>query len=160
MREELLAFGWRPGSLLTVISDGELALSNLIRNAIDGDGLVKHIVDWWYTSMRVRHVEAAVQGLVQARGFIGNPVLFQRPAKSLRCWLWHGKARVAVNYLKWLKHDCVSFAEEPQDVRAPAGTLRDPVHLSCEQHGIPSGLWPTGPYWAADLIIAGRRISR
>ena len=34
MREELSDFGWKPGRLLTVISDGELALPNLIRNAI------------------------------------------------------------------------------------------------------------------------------
>lgn len=46
MRDELLVFGWRPGRLLTVISDGEPALPNLIRNAIDGDGQVKHILDW------------------------------------------------------------------------------------------------------------------
>ena len=124
MPEELLAFRWSTGRLLTVISDSELALPNLIRNAIDGDGLVKHILDWWHISMRVRHVEAAVQGLVQARGFIGNPVLFQRPAKSLRWWLWHGRARVAETCLKWLMHDCVSFAEEPQAVCAAAARVQ------------------------------------
>lgn len=58
MREELSDFGWKPGRLLTVISDGELALPNLIRNAMDGDGQVKHILDWWHISMRIRHVEA------------------------------------------------------------------------------------------------------
>ena len=36
MREELSDFGWKPGRLLTVISDGELALPNLIRNAMGG----------------------------------------------------------------------------------------------------------------------------
>ena len=35
MREELSDFGLKPGRLLTVISDGELALPNLIRNAIE-----------------------------------------------------------------------------------------------------------------------------
>lgn len=56
MREELSAFGWEPGRLLTVISDGEPALPNLIRNATNGDGPVKHILDWWHISMRVQHV--------------------------------------------------------------------------------------------------------
>ena len=46
MREELSGFGWKPGRLLSVISDGELALPNLIRNAVCGDGRVKHILDW------------------------------------------------------------------------------------------------------------------
>lgn len=74
MRDELLAFGWRPSRLLTVISDGEPALPNLIRNANDADGQVKHILDWWHISMRVRHLEVAVQGLVQADGFSGQRV--------------------------------------------------------------------------------------
>jgi len=72
---------------LTVISQGEPALPNLILNAIDGDGQVKHILDWWHISLRVRHVETAVQGLVQTQGFTGNQVLFQLPANSLRRWL-------------------------------------------------------------------------
>jgi hypothetical protein len=64
MREELSGFGWKPSRLLTVISDGELVLPNLVRNAMGGDGQVKHILDWWHISMRIRHVEAAGQGLV------------------------------------------------------------------------------------------------
>jgi hypothetical protein len=82
MREELSGFGWWPGRLLTVISGGELALPNLIRNATGSDGPVKHILDWWHFSMRIRHVEAAVQGLVQIPAFTGIPVLFQRPRKA------------------------------------------------------------------------------
>ena len=120
MRDELSDFGWRLGSLLTVISDGEPALPNLFRNAKGGDGHVKHILDWWHISMRVRHVEAAVQGLVQTPAFIGNSVLCQRPAKSLRWWLWHGKARVAETYLKGLMYDCARLATEPLAVRAAA----------------------------------------
>ena len=124
MREELSGFGWKPGRLLTVSSDGELALPNLIRNAMGGDGQVKHILDWWHISMRVQHVEAAVQGLVQTPGFPGNPVLFQRPAKSLRWWLWHGRARVAETYLKGLMHDCTCLAEEPSAVCTAAARVR------------------------------------
>ena len=74
--------------------------------------------------MRVQHVEAAVQELVQTQSFAGNPVLFQRPAKSLRWWLWHGKARVAETYLKGLMHDCAGFAEEPLAVRTAAARVQ------------------------------------
>jgi hypothetical protein len=109
---------------LTVISDGEPALPNLIRNAIDGDGQVKHILDWWHISMRVRHVETAVQGLVQTQGFTGSPVLFQRPANSLRWWLWHGRARVAETYLKGLMHDCARLAGESLAVQAAAARVQ------------------------------------
>lgn len=86
-REELSAFGWRPGRLLTVISDGEPSLPNLMRNATGGDSQVKHILDWRHISMCVRHVDTAVQGLVQTDGFADNTVLFQRPEKSLRWWV-------------------------------------------------------------------------
>ena len=55
---------------------------NLIRNAMGGYGQVKHILDWWHISMRIRHVVAAVQGLLQIPGFTGIPALFQRPAKA------------------------------------------------------------------------------
>ena len=74
--------------------------------------------------MCIRHVEAAVQRLVQTPGFTGNPVLFQRPANSLRWWLWHGRARVAETYLKGLMHDCASFAEEPLAARAAAARVQ------------------------------------
>ena len=163
MREELSAFGWRPGRLLTVISDGERALPNLICKAINGDGQVKHILDWWHISMRVRHVEAGVQGLVQTKGFTGNSMLLQHPAKSLRWWLWHGRARVAETYLKGIMHDCARIEGEPLAVQAAAaraGTLPDAVHLSRKQHGIPCGLWPPLSGWAADLVIPCRRFCR
>ena len=74
--------------------------------------------------MRVQHVEAAVQGLVQTQGFAGNPVLFQRQAKSLSWWLWHGRARVAETYLKGLMHDYAGFTEEPPAVRAAAARVQ------------------------------------
>lgn len=89
-----------------------------------GDGRVKHILDWRQISMRIRHVGAAVQGLLQTQGFTGNPVLFHRPAKSLRRWLWHGRARVAETYLKGLTHDCARLAEEPSGVRTAAACVR------------------------------------
>ncbi len=122
MRDELSAFGWKPGRLLTVISDGEPALPNLIRNAVGGD--VKHILDRWHISMRVRHVEVAVQGLVQTDGFSGQRVLFERPVTSLRWWLWHGRARVAETYLKGLILDSARLAAEPLAFRATAARVQ------------------------------------
>ena len=74
--------------------------------------------------MRVQHVEAAVQWLVQALGIVGNPVLLQHPAKSLRWWLWHGRARVAETFLKGLMHDCGGLANEPLAVRTAAARVQ------------------------------------
>ena len=107
---------------VTVISDGEPALPNLIRNAAGGD--VKHILDWWHISIGVRHVEVAVQGLVQTDGFSGQRVLFDRPVTSLRWWLWHGRARVAETYLKGLMLDCARLSAEPLAVRTAAARVQ------------------------------------
>jgi hypothetical protein len=75
MREELSDFGWKPGRLLTVISDGELALPNLIRNAMGGDG--QH---WRQSSARnspphcpAGHSKNAREGAVEGRVVNFNP---------------------------------------------------------------------------------------
>jgi hypothetical protein len=44
----LLAQGWQPGRLVTVISDGEPALPNLVRTATGEP--IRHILDWWHIS--------------------------------------------------------------------------------------------------------------
>lgn len=104
LRQDLRALGWDHEQTVTVISDGEPALPNLVRNAVDGK--VRHILDWWHISMRIQHVENAVKGLLQSRGFSGIPVLFKRPAETLRWYLWHGKVLTATTSLQWLMVDC------------------------------------------------------
>lgn len=104
LRQHLRALGWDHEQTVTVISDGEPALPNLVRNAVDGK--VRHILDWWHISMRIQHVENAVKGLLQSRGFSGIPVLFKRPAETLRWYLWHGKVLTATTSLQWLIVDC------------------------------------------------------
>ena len=54
--------GWLPGRDVTVLSDGDPALVERVRLAT-GDR-VKHILDWFHVSMRVRHVEQALAGLL------------------------------------------------------------------------------------------------
>ncbi|GLT12000.1 hypothetical protein GCM10007928_42330 [Sulfitobacter porphyrae] len=51
LRHDLIAQGWDDQSKVTVISDGEHALPNLVRRAVQGP--VTHILDWWHISMRV-----------------------------------------------------------------------------------------------------------
>jgi len=86
LRQDLRALGWDHEQTVTVISDGEPALPNLVRNAVGGK--VRHILDWWHISMRIQHVDNAVKGLLQSRSFSGIPVLFKRPAETLRWYLW------------------------------------------------------------------------
>ncbi len=54
--------GWLPGREVTVLSDGDPALVESVRSAA-GDR-VRHILDWFHVSMRVRHVEQALAGLL------------------------------------------------------------------------------------------------
>ena len=116
LRQDLHALGWDGQRSVTVISDGEPALPNLIRAAVDG--LVRHILDWWHISMRVQHIENAIKGLLQTENFPGFPELFKRPAQTLRWCLWHGKIMTAGTRLKLLMIDSGRVTAEDAVVRA------------------------------------------
>jgi hypothetical protein len=115
LRHDLNTQGWDGQSKVTVISDGEPALPNLVRRAVQGP--VTHILDWWHVSMRVQHIENAVRGLLQAKEFSGLPQLFERPAETLRWYLWHGKVMTAATILKVLTIDCGRLHAETKDLR-------------------------------------------
>ncbi len=55
LRAALVAQGWRPDMPVTVISDGEAALPELVRRTAGSN--FTRILDWWYISMRVRRAE-------------------------------------------------------------------------------------------------------
>ncbi len=118
LRSDLSALGWDGERPVTVISDGEPALPNLVRNAVRGP--VRHILDWWHISMRIQHVENAVKGLLQAKNFSGMPELFKRPSESLRWNLWHGKIMTAGTSLQLLMIDCARLPKDNSPVREAA----------------------------------------
>jgi hypothetical protein len=99
----LLAQGWQPGRLVTVISDGEPALPNLVRTATGEP--IRHILDWWHISMRVRHIEQALAGIYALRpphhmglDFVSLDV------ERLRHLIWNGYADEAGESLWSLSH--------------------------------------------------------
>ncbi len=122
LRNDLLMQGWDSQSKVTVISDGEPALPNLVRRAVKGP--VTHILDWWHISMRVQHIENATKGLLQTQDFPGLPQLFQRPAETLRWNLWHGKVMTAATHLKVLIIDCHRLRTETIEIRAAAKRVK------------------------------------
>jgi hypothetical protein len=61
VRAALVEQGWQPGRPVTVISDGEAALPNLVQAAIKEP--VTRILDWFHISTRVRRAEQTVAGL-------------------------------------------------------------------------------------------------
>lgn len=121
LRNDLLMQGWDGQSKVTVISDGEPALPNLVRRAVNGP--VTHILDWWHISMRVQHIENAVKGLLQTQDFAGLQQLFERPAESLRWNLWHGKVMTAATHLKILIIDCDRLYTASKEQRAAAARV-------------------------------------
>lgn len=121
LRQHLCALGWNDHRPVTVISDGEPALPNLVRSAVRGP--VRHILDWWHISMRVQHVANAVKGLLQAENFPGMPELFKRPSETLRWCLWHGKIMTAGTRLQCLMIDCSRLSKEDAGVREAAARV-------------------------------------
>lgn len=118
LSRDLEALGWDNRRLVTVISDGEAVLPNLVRSAAGGK--VRHILDWWHISMRVQHVENAIKGLVQREDFPGTTVIFTTPAETLRWNLWHGKVQTAGTNLQWLMVDCARLSKHEPLVRHQA----------------------------------------
>jgi hypothetical protein len=81
--------GWLPGREVTVLSDGDPALVESVRSAT-GDR-VTHILDWFHVSMRVRHVEQALAGLlVSDRGQKGPLRYVDLDVSRLRHLIWNG----------------------------------------------------------------------
>lgn len=122
LRQDLRALGWDHRKTVTVISDWEPALPNLVRGAVGGK--VRHILDWWHISMRILHVENAVKGLLQIRRFSGIPVLFKRPAKTLRWYLWHGKVLTPTTSLQWLMVECARLTADDRILAEAAGRVQ------------------------------------
>jgi hypothetical protein len=55
IKAALLDQGWQLGRAVTVISNGEPALPNLVRTATGEP--IRHILDWWYISTRPTTVQ-------------------------------------------------------------------------------------------------------
>lgn len=99
----LIAQGWRPGQRVTVISDGEPALPNLVR-AATGEP-ISHILDWWHISMRVRHIEQALASVYALRPeHQGGLDYVSGSVERLRHLIWNGYAAEACEALWALTH--------------------------------------------------------
>jgi hypothetical protein len=90
LRAALLKQGWREGEAVTAISDGDPALPALVRAATKPP--VRHILDWFHLSMRVRHVEQALLDLCALEPAHRGPLdRAQEQVERLRHLLWHGR---------------------------------------------------------------------
>ena len=127
IRAQLHAAGWQPGQSLTVFTDGEPGLANHIRSATGQS--IKHILDWWHISMRIKHIENAAAGVKEIcagrKGADKLPWLAER----LRWLVWHGKiAKVleGIRHLRWR-------AESLQDFSRPSvGAAIRRIRKRCE----------------------------
>jgi hypothetical protein len=89
LRAALLDQGWREGSPVTAISDGDPALLALVRSVSKAP--VEHSLDWFHLSMRVRHVEQALAGLAALEPVHRAPLAHARvDVERLRHLLWNG----------------------------------------------------------------------
>lgn len=103
LRQALREQGWQPGRPVTVLSDGEAALPGLVRAAVGEP--VTRMLDWWHISMRVQHIEQAVQGIyaLDPRHRAGLDMVAQRIGR-LRHLIWSSYHREAHDELFGMRH--------------------------------------------------------
>jgi hypothetical protein len=120
LRAVLVAQGWQPGSAVTVISDGEPALRNLVKSATGEP--VTHILDWWHLSIRVQHIEQTINGM-RVLDEPAHPTISHASfeAGRIRHLLWNGYAEEALDSLhivqNWARR-IFDFAGAAHEARA------------------------------------------
>ena len=107
MRAALGDQGWRPGQKVTVISDGEAFLPNLVRAATREP--VRHILDWFHLSMRMRPIEQMLLGLSGRNIQLRSLQAAQASIERVRHLLWHGRPAQA-------DQELVRFAHHSDDI--------------------------------------------
>lgn len=97
---------------MTVVSDGEAALPNLVKAALNQS--VTHILDWWHISMRVRHIENVFKGVVAGAVDLSEE---QREIANLvdriRWQIWHNKHANTLESLHRIQQLCAK--QKPED---------------------------------------------
>ena len=109
IRAALTEQGWTGERPVTVISDGEAALPDLIRRATRRD--IRHVLDWWHISMRVRHAEQALAGVYALEPIHrGGLDMVEYGISRLRHLIWNGyhqEARRELFNVRHLAHEAV-----------------------------------------------------
>lgn len=99
LRRNLEAAGWRDGATVTVLSDGDPALPRLVRDATGAD--VRHVLDWWHISIRIRHVETTFQTLFSLLEDFAD-LGIEKLVQNLRWRIWHGQTAPALDAIEML----------------------------------------------------------
>jgi hypothetical protein len=87
VRTALADQGWQENQPVTVTSDGDPGLPALVGAAAGRPA--RHVLDWFHLSMRVRHIEQAMQGL-KALDVRHQGPLDEIDVERLRHLLWNG----------------------------------------------------------------------
>jgi len=173
--------GWTGEQPVTVISDGEAALPELVRRAIGGE--IRHILDWRQISMRVRHAEQALAGV---RAFEpphrGGLDILDYEIGRLRHLIWNGyhhEARRELFDARHLAHEAVylngerlrpavsRFLARCEECAATSQTTRRhwsitaaaPIRVGRSRHHGPKAASTRSRTrgWQSDRACAGRR---
>jgi hypothetical protein len=102
-----------------VLSDGDPALVECVRIATRDR--VKHILDWFHVSMRVRHVEQALAGLISSDLEQKGPLRYlDLEVSRLRHLIWNGYGDEACRALQ----NITDIAANAIWLNAPRGKVR------------------------------------
>ena len=109
VRAVLRSQGWLPKQNITVFSDGDFSLVEIVRRASRAP--LTHILDWFHVSMRIQHLRQCCGSLVGANQ--SGEVEFRfltEDMNGLRSALWCGRMRLARTYLHSAKRQLSQIA--------------------------------------------------
>jgi hypothetical protein len=109
VRAVLRSQGWLPKQSITVFSDGDFSLVEIVRRASRAP--LTHILDWFHVSMRIQHLRQCCGSLVGANQ--SGEVEFRfltEDMNGLRSALWCGRMRLARTYLHSAKRQLSQIA--------------------------------------------------
>jgi hypothetical protein len=109
VRAVLRAQGWLPKQNITVFSDGNFSLVEVVRRASHAP--LTHILDWFHVSMRIQHLRQCCGSLVGANQSGEVEFWFlTEDMNGLRSALWCGRMRLARTFLHSAKRQLSQIA--------------------------------------------------
>ena len=108
IRTHLESMGYTDSTMLTVLTDGDEGLRNLVRKATRAT--IDPVLDWFHIAMRIQHMRQTAKGLkTRVRTHVEAKKAIQEELERLHWRLWHGRTDSVTQSLSKLAHSIRRF---------------------------------------------------